>query len=435
MANPSTIHESTFAFYVESTPGQPPGWTSSLPYGTAAGWTSASSSGDAPRMRHFEADPTYLRPSVIADPAMVDSTYQKNAPIPGISSVEGGAIALGLHGSEAATAGASQVSQTDLMTLLEHSLGGIHRSNTTAVASSPTSGVEFDVDSATNITPGCLIALEDADATGELYAQRVLTVSSTSLTGDELPNFTIAEDDVVHAVATLYPHAANLMAGDSDYTTLSLFYQKGDKRWLGTGCKLQLDGITMARNELPLLNFSAWAANAFPPSSNSISAPTWTGSVSGIPGLPVGAKTTVRISDAGTSAYTCVDVVSMEFEAGVPVVPLPTVTQCQGEMEGRAGYVTGPGDTVLTVQVYLAAGWQDDFDGVQNMEVTIEQRSEAGKFWCLKLPLCNLMESPEYGQSDEVSLHTLKFLAREPSNVTNGSYPELAKAKFLLGLG
>lgn len=424
----STFHESTFAFFIETTEGQPPGYTVSLPYGTAAGWASAEGT-TAHRMRHFEADPTYIKNNIVEDPALVDSVFATNAPILGLGPVDGGAIVLGLHGQGAATSAASQITETALMTFLEHALGGLARGNTTAVAPSPTSDVVFDVDAVTNLAAGQLVAMEDAGATGVLYSGLITDVSTLQLTLDEAPNFTVAENDNVHAVATLYPDASALQAGNGSYTTSSLYYQKGSHIWEAVGCKVQLDSISMARGEQPKLNFTAFAAEAFPPSGTGLSAPSWSGSVQGAAGLTVGAKTVLRISDNASSAYVCVDALSFEFEAGVPVVPLDTATQCNDNMEGRAGYTTQPADTTLTATVFLDTAWQDDFDSLTDVEVTIEQQSAAGKFWCIKLPLASIMDV-EYAQEGASNMHTLRFKARERSGST-----AITKAKFLIGIG
>lgn len=426
----STFHESTFAFFIESTPGQAPGYVAvSAPWGTAAGWASADTGGTADRLRHFEADPTWLKKTIVEDPALVDSVFQTNAPIAGLGPVDGGTIVLGLHGQGAATADASQITETPLMTFLEHCLGGLARGNTTDTDTTVTSDTSYQVAATTNLAEGQLIAIADADAPTRLYSQLITDVTGSVLTLDEAPNFTVAIGDVVHAVATLYPDSDALQTGNGSYTTTSLYYQKGDHNWLGVGCKVQLDSISMARGEQPKLNFTAFAANALPPSTSSISAPTWTGSVEGIPGIVVGARTVLRISDNASTAYVCVDAESFEFEAGVPVVPLDTPTQCNDNMEGRAGYTTQPAPTTITATVFLDTDWQDDFDNLTDVEVTIEQQSAAGKFWCIKLPLASLMDV-EYAQSAASNMQTLRFQARERSGTT-----AITKAKFLIGIG
>ncbi len=425
----STFHESTFAFFTETTEGQPPGYTVSLPYGTAAAWATADTGGTADRLRHFEADPTWIKSNVVDDPALVDSVFATNAPIAGLGPVDGGTIVLGLHGQGAATAASSQIATTPLMTFLQGALGGMTRGNTTDVAATVTSDVVYEVDSTTNLAAGQLVAIEDATTTGTLYSQLITGVSGSELTMDEAPNFTVATGDNVHAVATIYPDSDALQAGNGSYNTFSYYYQKGDHVWTAVGCKHQLDGITMARGEQPKLNFTAFAANAFPPSGSSLGAVTWTGSVEGAAGVTVGAKTVLRISDNASSAFVCVDAESFEFEAGVPVVPLDTVTQCNDNLEGRAGYTTQPADTTLTATVFLDTAWQDDFDALTDIEVTIEQQSAAGKFWCIKLPLASLMDV-EYAQSGASNMHTLRFKARERSGST-----AIAKAKFLIGIG
>jgi len=196
----STSHESTLAYFTETTFGQPPGYTVSLPYGTAAAWATSDTAGDAERVRHFEADPSFLIKGQIVDDALTDRIHGKNAPLAGLSDVSGGSLILGVTGSEAVTADTVQVAETSLMVLLKHALGGQTRGYSTTVDATVVSDVSYDVVANTGMAAGMLIAIEDATATGKLYPQRVLTVSGSSLTFDEAPNFTVAQSDIVHAV-------------------------------------------------------------------------------------------------------------------------------------------------------------------------------------------------------------------------------------------
>jgi hypothetical protein len=432
MTTISTFHESTFAYFKETTHGQGPGYTTSLPYGTQAGWEAAELAGTADRLRHYECDPTGIVGVNIDDPAMVNRVFAKNSPITGLAAGQFGPIVLGLTGSGSTTADTNTITETPLMTFLEHALGGMTLGTSTTVGATVVSASAYDFASATGQAVGQLVAIEDAGATGTLYFQRIQTLSGSTATFDAACNFTPVQSDICHAVACFYPDADDLACDGTDYSTLSCYVQKGTDRWQATGCKMQLDSISMARGEQPKFNFSAFSTNNFPPSGNSIAAPDWTGSVEGVAGVPVGIKTTLRISHRGTATYVCVDAESMDFQAGVPVVPLDTSTQCDDANEGRAGYTTQPGDTTLTVNVFLDADWQDDFDANQELDVCIEQRSAAGAAWCIKLPSCYLMPSPGYGQSAATNMQSLTFVAHEDDTITTEN--SLTRAKFLIGI-
>lgn len=429
-ATPSTYFSSTFAFFKETTIGQPPGYTTSLPQGTQSGWQTAVNAGNptSARLRVFEADPYFVRTSNIEDPALTTGPFTKNAPIPGLNSVEGGTLSIGLHGSEAETADASQVSLTTLMEMLQHSLGGIHRSNTTTL--SAVSAPNYTLDSDTNYAAGQIIALEDADNLGTLYAARVESLASSVFTIDELPDFTLAVSDACHGAATIFPQASNLIKGGTDHSTYSLLWLKGNKVIEATGARLQLDSIQFPRNEQPKINFSVKAARGFPwSSSNSIAFPTFTSTIAGQPGKPIGRKTVMRISEYGTNSYVCIPVESVEFEPGIETTFLPTVTQCDGATEGIAGFSFTPGDAILRVNLYMDGDHQDWFTDSQELEVTYEYQGAPGESWCIKLPKCRLNSSPEPSEGEGSLMDTLEFVALENSGST-----DMLTAHFLIGI-
>ena len=142
----------------------------------------------------------------------------------------------------------------------------------------------------------------------------------------------------------------------------------------------------------------------------------------------------LRVSQAGTSAYVCVPCETVEFIPGVNKVPLNTATQCDGAMEGRAGYTFEPGNTELRVNLFLDPDYQDWFDTTQELEVTFEYQGAPGESWCIKLPSAYLLESPDYNQSQSVNMHQLVFNAHEPTPSGNQATDNLAMAKFEISL-
>ena len=423
----STFHESTLAYFTETTAGQPPGYTVSLPYGTAAGWATADTAGTAERVRHHEADPSFLIKGQIVDDTMSDRIFGKNAPLEGLSNVSGGALVLGVTGSEAVTTATNQVAETELMELLHHALGGQLLGYSTTVDVTVVSDVSYDVVAATGMEVGMLVAIEDATATGKLYPQRMLTLATKSATFSKAPNFTVAAADIVNAVCTTYVDTDNLDPDGGSYSTLSLYYQKGDHSWVAVGCKLQLDSISFARNEQPKFNFTVFAANSFAPDANSYT-PVWTGTVQGTAGRAMGLDTVLRISADGVTTYACIDMDSANITVGVPVVPLETVTECNVAMPGIKGYVTEPADTIIEAQVFLTTGFEDAFQAKTAYNVSIECQADAGNSWCFMFPNC-YFEPPTYAQNQASNMHALKFIAHEDTLTTT----DLTRSKILIG--
>lgn len=438
MAGAKSIHGTTFTFYIESTQGEGPGYTLALPQGTAVGWASAEGTNCHRHLVH-EADPSWMRKADIENPQAVTSLLAQNVPITGIGSADGGSVSMTFHGSEVATSASSQVALTSLMEFLEHALGGLVRGNTTDVDTTVVSNVSYDVVSATNLETGQLIAIEDADNTGALYPQRILTLAGTSITTDRSPSdFTIASGDNVHAVATLYPNGPALSdCSDADYSTISVLIDKNGSVYEATGCVAQIDTVEFPRNGVPTINFSLMAGGVFPPGPNGLSTPTWTGSIQGDAGQAVGVKTRLHIQAYGTTTDTCYDTNTATLTPGLPRNRVSTVTQCDATLEGTAGYTLGRAETTFEVATLLnatnASTFQTAFEDKTAFVVTYYHINEAGKSWCVHLPKAYI-KSPVYTESDETQWQTLSFVAHEDDGVTNASTPDLAKARFLLGL-
>lgn len=430
----SSIHPVQWAFFVETNQGEPPGYTTSLTGGTASAWASAEGS-TAHRHNVIEASPAYLKRSVIQNPALTRTLLARNEAIPGLNTADGGNVVVTLHGSGAETSDASQVSQSSLMDLLYYCWGGLARGNTTAVAAAPTSDISYDVDAATNLAVGQIVFVEDADDTDRLFPQRILTLSSVSITTDQDLPFAIAENDVVHAAATLYPNADAMSdASDTDYKTVSLLYEIGGSVWEATGCKLQVDSIDFPRNDVPRISFSVFAANSFPPGhDNNPGTVTWTGTVQGDPGHAVGYDTKITIQASGATATACFDVSGATFTPGITVVPIETVTQCDGAMQGRSAYTIGKGETVFEANVFIDGAWDDAFDLQTYYNLKFYQVAGPGDSWVVQLPKCRLMEAPEYTEEAETQWYRLKFVAFEDDTIATVN--DLTKSTFLVGLG
>ena len=438
MAGASSIHGTTFAFFVETNQGEPPGYSVSVPQGTSTAWASAEGTNCYRHIVH-EADPGWIQATDIENPQLVTGVLAENVPIAGVGSADGGSLALTFHGSEAATSAASQVSSTSLMELLEVCLGGLVRGNTTDVDASVTSDISYDIVASTNLQAGQLIAVEDADNLGSLYPQRIQTISSESITTSrDISDFAIATGDNVHAVATLYPDADALSdCSDALYKTISVLIEKNGTQWEATGCVPQLDSIEFPRNGVPTLNMSLMSGGVFPPGPNGIAVPTWTGSIQGDAGQAVGVKTRMHIQAHGTTTDICYDVGGVTLTPGLPRQRVETVTQCDATLEGTAGFTLGRASTMLEVSVLLnptnSTLFETAFKNKTAFELTYYHVNEAGKCWCVHLPKAYI-KNKVYAEQSETKWYTLSFVAHEDSTITNASNPELARARFLLGI-
>ena len=83
MAGASSIHGTTFAFFVETNQGEPPGYSVSVPQGTSAAWASAEGTNCYRHIVH-EADPGWIQATDIENPQLVTGVLAENVPIAGV---------------------------------------------------------------------------------------------------------------------------------------------------------------------------------------------------------------------------------------------------------------------------------------------------------------------------------------------------------------
>lgn len=436
MTTPTTYdsHATTLAIYFESAIGQPPGFVElTTPQGTAAAWASAEGT-DAFRLRPIAAPNEWMVRGMIEDPTLTQRLFQKYQAIPALTQADGGSFTLTVHGSGSTTADGVQITEIADMKVWEHCWGGLKRGYTTAVATLPSSSTDFDVDSATGLEPGMFIAIEDADAPGLLWPVRVLTVSGTSITTDRDLPFSIAEGDVVHAMATAYvddSHLTNL--ADANYSTISVMVQKGSNTWLAVGAHASCTGVEFPDGDVPRANFNVDSGATFVPGRNTPGAPSWSGTVQGQPGKAIGARTYLFIQEFGSTTDDCFDARVTGIDPGVPISPINVNTQC-GQLEGRAGYLAGPGDTLLNATVFLNAEWATGFDDQTYYTVTYCQVGAPGEVWAFQLPKCQIQMDPVYTDDSNTQWHALTFLGHE-EGITTGSTAELIRSKIIRGWG
>lgn len=427
VATAHSSHPTTFAIFYETTPGTPPA--------NAAAWAAAEGS-TADRLAVIDTDPGNVRQAAVVDPNMVDRTFGKNAPIKGLRNAEGIPLVVKLTGTGATTDAGNQVSETALLRLLGHMMGGKWRGNSTVLDATVTSNVDYEVVASTNLEVGGFVTVEDTDDANRPFPQRILTKSGDAITLDyATPIGTIATSDVIQGVAAAYIDDQALMnPSDGSASTVSCLWQKANGLWQLAGGRIQLDSIEFPRGDVPRLNCTIMGSYAQPYGDGAPTAPTWTGSVQGESGLAIGADTKCFIEDKGTTTNTLIDVISAKVTPGIPVQPLDTITEITDNMQGRGGYGTKPADTIIEVQAFLDTGWQDDWDNGQAKVLRLFQVGPAGTGWFVHASECYLMDPPAYGSANEAGVQTLRFICHEDRSLdsTAGNL-DLARSKVIVG--
>lgn len=420
----STHFRSILAVYEESTSGEGPGYTVSIPQGTQAGWSAADVSEDAIRMRHIEASVDWMKITKVEDESLLDGVFAKNVMLDGLPDLSGGSIVFPLGGAGVATADAAQIAESSFGRCMRNAVGGYDRTNETAVTGAFDANT-FDVTATTNISDGHIVAVSDNDDSDSLLWPTLIdSISSLELDCRiDLP-FTPAASDICHACEVFYPDPAALNPSSVDYTTLSLLFAKGTQTWLSTGSQLEFTGIDWARGQQAKASFSVWGSQVYLPGTSPAEPSSWTQAVEGQSGEAAGLNTYFKITEVGTSASVCVDAQSLSFKAGVPVTPMDVATSCTGN--GRFGYTTSPGDTMLDCQVFMDTAYFDGMDDNTRYRVELFQVGPEGQGWCVVLPNARLSKT-DYAQGNGVNMLSLSFMGYEQPNGTDA----LTKAKWL----
>lgn len=409
MTTLSNQHRTQVAFYFETTPG--------TTLTNAAAWAAAEGT---TAFRHYctEADPSIIEgESLVENADLQADVFEVGDHHHGLRTVEGGAIKMRLVGTNGSWSDDTQVSETAQGRLLEHALGAGARGQYTSVVT-VTTQTSFTLDSGTNVAVGYVICFEDADKPGVLYPAQVLTVAGADITIDRQMPFTVATSDKVYGTEMAWPDADALTnPADSDYSTLSILWQKGSSAWMGGGAHLELQSIDLARGMQPMLAFG-FACTGYPQGDGAPTAPSWSGTIQGSNDVAaVGHGTKLFIQTKGTATWATLPAFSASLTVGVPVKPQEGVTEDDSGMPGRVAFATEPAATILEVVVPLADAHQTKWTAGTEMTVCYFQAGAVGRGYALQMRECILMGPPKaiFEQSNR---YTLKLQAREDDAAT-----------------
>jgi hypothetical protein len=415
------------ALFFETTQGTPPA--------NAAAWIAGEGT-TVVRLGKVEGiDPAFIKRMAVVDPAITDTVFGENDPIPGLFTSDGGSLKLRLHGTGVETTAASQVAETMLGKILSHAFGGSYRTYSSDITSSA-SAVEINPTTVTNMNEGAFVALEDEDDPGRCFPGRIVAFDGTTIDIDQDHGITWTSSDHIHGCEVAYLEADAMSdPGDADASTVSIYIRRGNKAWMASGCKLAITAIEIVRGEPVRLDVAVFGARGFPPGdASNPGVIAFTGTIYGAPGLPVGADTKMFVQDKGTTTQALFDVQSIKITPGYTIIPGDTVTETDDNMQGRAGYHVQPTPAVIEATVYWNDTRRTEFAAVTKKVVRYYQVAAPGEGWFVHASQAVLQEDPGYSPVNNSNMQVLKFLLQEDRSLDGlGPNDHLTRSKIHVG--
>lgn len=424
-------HHYRVAYFEETTVGTPP---------DAATWNASG----VP-IETTSVDVSGLKQTFITDPTLEEHPFDMGTRAV-IHGIKNGQLKLGfkLHGTGAVTAGPGQVAANALSNLLKHAYGGVHRSNSTTVAA-VTDAVTFELTAATNVIPGCIIAVEDttspsAEYSGVLVPRRVLAVDGVEVTLEEELPFVPAIGDKVHAVITVYLDHAALEDAVASNDTLSWLVALGHES--GTDHLYQVVGsviselkIDLPADGVPGLEATIEAGTFMHGTEDGLANPDFATATYGHAQLAIGRNTKLSIAEYADDTLSYVDSTAYAFEPGVGRQRVKAITEKTHNLEATATYSLKVDNTTLalTFPTYEES-WYSKLNDSTFYHITLAQHAAAGKGWALFMPKAQIEQTPGRQIVTDVWGAQINFRAARASNATGGSNSELERSRFILAL-
>ena len=384
-------------------------------------------------IEHLGVDVSGVKAKYIGDPTMEQRAklMGKRARIPGDRNVDWSFRAK-LHGVGAETATGNQVAATYLSTLLEWTLGGVHRSYTRAVVSSANAyTLTVGNGLTTGFVVGACVAVEDTTSPAAQYDGKPILRQIASVDGgthtitltEALP-FTPASGDVIHATITAYVDEDVLedaVRGGSLHTMNWL--HKRTRNDTDTIYQLEATvanlGITnLGKGQLPELVFSCMSANFRHSGEDDLSEPTFSSTV-GYPQLSNGPDLLCSIVDASGTTSELMDVREVTFETGIQRTREETTTEVDDRFEGMATYSANFGDAKFGVTISgYTPDWYAGLDASTRYRITLTQPGPgtgAGKGWGIIMPKGQLVATPGLVNGTATLGAQLEFEAMNPA--------------------
>lgn len=320
---------------------------------------------------------------------------------------------------------------TALSQLVENCLGGVALTATRTLAGGGHSPTVVNVDDATTLAVGAVIAWEDAD--GRLHPRVITNIAVLAVTLNTALPSTPSDGDLMRGGATLYIDEDVIGDTSSNLgSTLSGVIQKGSNGsagWEVNGAKAELTGINFERNGFPLLDFTLFCARHTDPSAG----PDPDFPTASFPNPQiVGPDSSIIVENAGTSTLTNVCNGTVAVTPGVPVSPLECMADNLDDMEGIGLWSTSPADTLVEVDIYpFTSAWYTDKAAETNKQVAVIKHGSSGDCFAFFAQNCEIQTVVAGDEEFTSSNLTLRAVEHNPATATTA----LERSKFRLFLG
>lgn len=430
----TSAHYSQLAFFQEVTQGTGPA--------DAAAWLAAVAAPPAayriaPLAGTF--DPNGIGPGIVDNERVQDDIFDDDGDLIGINNPTF-PFETYCETPGAATVTDSQIALTAQMVLVEHELGGLHRTFTRLADSAGAtehSTTEVEVTSATGFAVGCGIAVQLQNYTGVggatvVHPRIVTAITGAVLTVDEPFPVAPVDGDIVHATATGYVDSTVL--DDSDGSggpfTLSWVGQRQrageDASWEVVGAKAALKSMSFERDGYGKMSHEVMGGDSLMPGD--AASPVWVTGPANEPPMQVGRQTMCWYQDYG-GAHNTVGVNALAVEdVGVPVTPVDTITTEAEGMQARCGYTTTRADTKISLSIcdHDSGNWTD-FRARTYKALRFYALTTAGNGFAVHFPRCQT-ERPEFLDAEGAATNGIKLKAFRDTT-TNGT-TQLARSKI-----
>ncbi len=422
---------SLFTIFEESV-GQGIGPNGTGGVSTTGEWEAAETAGTAVQIPHLasslgidqialtEVSPEFVRQRVKQTQPTETALSNVNYP-----------ISMYVTGLGSTLAAGTTATATALTRMLVNTLGGVHYTETCTLAGGGHTATVVNVDDASTLAVGAMLAWEDSD--GLLHPRVITDVTGLAVTLNWALPSTPNDAELMRGGATIFIDEDVITDTSSNLSsTFSACIQKGANAsagWEVRGCKAELSGLSFARNDFPTAEYTIQGMSFSDPSAG----PS--------PDLPtvafpnpqvIGPDSQVIVNDAGSTTLTTVCNGDVTVEPGVPVVPLECMADNLGDTEGIGLFSSGPADTLINVDIFpYAATWHTDKAANTNKQVGVIKNAASGNCFAFVAQNCEIQTvNPGTGDFTSSDLQ-LRAVELNPTTATTA----LERSCFRLFIG
>lgn len=404
------------SFFQETTKGTPPA--------NAAAWVS---SGSSIYTINQTPDLTPLRQSILDD---LRTRQTLKGHFPKIAGIKGGvevSFETYLTGSgDSSRADADTTAAHAFLDLMEHAFGSIDRP-TSHLASGTHSTTTVELDSVAGVSEGSWLGFPHPTS-GLIYKRQVTDITGTVCTLHQDLPFTPSDSDLIRGLASVAVNESVLGDAAAGPYTFSWLFEVGTsptarEAWEARGCVSFPTGITLERNQAPVLAWNTLVGGFIGPDDTT--PPTWTAAPAGEAGRVIGVNTHVFLTNVGSTTGVEFDVAACSINPAITRTAVDVQTSSTANMPGRYSYSLdeSQGSVELTLVPHADSLW-DAFQAETLKQFYYERLGTDGEGWGIYCPRVQIAPDPAYADvnsflGNALELHMLRGQATSGGNLRN----------------